>query len=73
MANPTDETVKALERDFGERYQIWHVSVYIGPDKWCARSWSAARADDVTQNISANSATELRRRLEDRTDMEAGR
>ncbi len=66
MKNTTDDLIKALERDFGERYQIWHVPVYIGPDRWCARPWSAAHADITTENIAADSAGELRCRLEDK-------
>lgn len=23
------------------RWEIWHVPVYIGPNKWCARVWGA--------------------------------
>jgi hypothetical protein len=64
MQNTTDEVVAALERDF-PAYQVWCVSVYIGPDRWCARPWSAAHADIVTENISADSAAELRKLLEE--------
>jgi hypothetical protein len=66
MKNTTDDLIKALKRDFGGRWQIWHVPVYIGPDRWCARPWSAARADITTENIVADSAEGLRRRIEDR-------
>lgn len=37
-ANPTDEAVAELERDW-PLWQIWVVHRYIGGPVWCARRW----------------------------------
>jgi hypothetical protein len=38
MANPTDQAVAQLEREWGE-WQIWVVHRYIGGPVYCARRW----------------------------------
>ena len=66
MANPTDETVAALERDW-PNWQIWAVPTFDGNKRgtvWCARRW-----DDEHRVLNAHSPEELAEDLE----AEAGR
>ena len=59
MANPTDATVAALERDW-PNYQVWVVHrVYGGPVS-CARRW-----EDEHQVLNADSPEELVECLEE--------
>jgi hypothetical protein len=47
MANPTDEAVKALERDW-PRWQVWTVRHAVGRRvTWCARRWDWQPGDTV--------------------------
>jgi hypothetical protein len=61
MANPTDEKVAALERDWPD-YQIWVVPRVIGGPVWCARRWDWQPGGVV---LNAHSADELAEYLEE--------
>ncbi len=58
MANPNDQTVAALERDW-PNWQIWIVYRVVGGPVWCARRW-----DDERHVLNAGSADELVEYLE---------
>jgi hypothetical protein len=64
MANPTDETVAKLERDWPS-HQIWTVPTWDGHKRatiWCARRWDWQPGDQV---INADSAEHLVEYLEE--------
>ena len=52
--------IAALEREFGATYLVWHVPVYLGLDKWCAK-----RHDGTGKIHNADSATELTQMIVD--------
>jgi len=60
MQNSTDDMVGQLERDFGDRWQIWTVRKVIGGTTCCAR----LHADHKTI-INADSAAHLREYIEE--------
>ena len=59
MANPTDQTVADLERDW-PRWQSWVVHRVIGGPLWCARRW-----DDEKRLLHADTPGQLAEYLED--------
>ena len=58
VANPTDEIVTELERDWPQ-WQIWVVPRVYGGPVWCARRW-----DDERHVLNAGSPDELAEYLE---------
>ncbi len=64
MANPTDEKVAALERDW-PNWQIWTVPTWDGRARrtvWCAKRWTWQPGDPV---LNEDSAQHLRESLEE--------
>jgi hypothetical protein len=55
MANPNDETIMRLERDY-PGWQVWVVYRYIGGPVWCARRWDWQPGQTV---LNADSAEHL--------------
>jgi hypothetical protein len=64
MANPTDTTVAALERDW-PNYQVWVVNRVIGGPVWCARRWDWQPGQPV---LNAHTAKELAEYLADQAE-----
>ena len=61
MANPTDEKIAELERDW-PNYQIWVVNRTHGGPVWCARRRDWKPGDPV---INADTPGHLREYLEE--------
>ena len=58
MQNEQEDILTALQDRWGERWKIWLVYCYPGPDLWCAHPWGEEK-----NVINATSPCELERRL----------